>query len=250
MKHTHMSQPSSLPGKTVVTGGEITVERIPRAPDLTLSVTRITLADGERAFPLRREWMKKESAIDSEQPKQLTERDISTTPRWQRLAEVGKVAVFENTRLLPRVWLATSELVAREEDELMIIRTGKTPDGAPWNPLRTALVESSTGIRFGKQDEAPGNAEVTRNDPNRVEVKTESAAPAILVLSANHYPGWRANVDGRPVDVIRVNYNQRGVAVPAGNHLVTFVYRPKSVLIGLVISLLTLAALVVWSRLR
>ena len=80
-----------------------------------------------------------------------------------------------------------------------------------------------------------------------MEVKTESAAPAILILSANHYPGWRASVDGRSVDVIRVNYNLRGVAVPAGNHLVTFVYRPKSVLFGLLISLSTLAALLLWA---
>jgi uncharacterized membrane protein YfhO len=78
-------------------------------------------------------------------------------------------------------------------------------------------------------------------------VKTKSLAPAILVLSANHYPGWRASVDGRSVDVIRVNYNLRGVAVPAGDHLVAFVYRPKSVLVGLVISLLALAALVLWA---
>ena len=247
--HTYVSA-FALPGKTVVTGGEITVERIPSAPDLTLSVTRIALADGERAFPLRREWLKKESATNTEQPTPLTERDNSTTPRWRRLAELGKVAVFENTHVLPRAWLATGELVATEEDELSIIRTGKTPGGAPWHPLETALVESSTGVRFGKGDEPPGNAEMTRNEPNRVEVKTESAAPAILVLSANHYPGWRASVDGRPVDVIRVNYNLRGVAVPAGNHLVAFVYRPKSVLVGLVISLLALAALVFWARIR
>jgi hypothetical protein len=244
--HTYVST-FALPQKTVVTGGEITVERIPQAPDLTLSVTRLALADGERAFPLRREWVKKDSAANTDQPKPLSERDGLTTPRWRRLAEVGTVAVFENTRLLPRAWLATSELVAAEEDELSIIRTGKTPGGAAWHPLETALVESNTGIRFENGNEPPGNAEVMRNEPNRVEVKTESATPAILVLSANHYPGWRASVDGRSVDVIRVNYNLRGVAVPAGDHLVAFVYRPKSVLVGLVISLLVLAALVLWA---
>jgi hypothetical protein len=44
-----------------------------------------------------------------------------------------------------------------------------------------------------------------------------------------------------------VNYNLRGVAVPAGNHVVAFVYWPKSVLIGLLISLLALAVLVLWA---
>jgi uncharacterized membrane protein YfhO len=78
-------------------------------------------------------------------------------------------------------------------------------------------------------------------------VKTVSAAPAILVLSENHYPGWRAYVDGQSIDVMRVDYNLRGVAVPAGSHLVKFVYQPKSVLVGLAISLLTLGLLLLWA---
>jgi uncharacterized membrane protein YfhO len=82
-----------------------------------------------------------------------------------------------------------------------------------------------------------------------VDVRTESPAAAILVLSANHYPGWRAYLDGKSMGVVRVNYNQRGVVVPAGNHTVEFVYRPKSVFLGVVVSLLTLAMLIVWIRL-
>jgi uncharacterized membrane protein YfhO len=68
-----------------------------------------------------------------------------------------------------------------------------------------------------------------------------------LVLGENHYPGWRAYVDGRAVETPRVNFNLRGVALPAGEHTVEFVYRPKSVLYGLALSLLTLAALLLWS---
>jgi uncharacterized membrane protein YfhO len=131
------------------------------------------------------------------------------------------------------------------------------PNGEPWNPLEQALVEQSSGVDFKEGKRSPNEdrhedrrASVVRHEPNRVDVTTESAAPALLVLGENHYPGWRAFVDGKSVQVMRVNYNQRGVALTAGNHLVTFVYQPKSVLIGLVISLLTLAALVVWCKVR
>ena len=68
----------------------------------------------------------------------------------------------------------------------------------------------------------------------------------MLVLSENHYPGWQAEVDGRAVETRRVNYNLRGVELPAGEHTVTFVYRPKSASVGLLVSLLTLAALLLW----
>jgi uncharacterized membrane protein YfhO len=89
--------------------------------------------------------------------------------------------------------------------------------------------------------------EVTRREPNRIELKTSSSAPSILVLSENHYPGWRAYVDGRATETLRVDYALRGVVLAAGEHRVEFVYRPKSVFIGLLVSLLTLAALLLWS---
>jgi hypothetical protein len=243
--HTYVAN-FAFPRKIVVTRGEITVERLAGAPDIALSVTRMTLADGERSFPLRRDWVKKETTTDEHSRTASSDSAMPSGQRWRRLTEVGKVTVFENTRMLPRAWLATGELVATEEEELSTIRTGKLPGGAAWRPLETALVEASTGIRFEKGDGPSGIAEVTRNEPNRVDVKTESAAPAILILSANHYPGWRAYVDGKSVDVMRVNYNLRGVVVPAGDHLVEFVYRPKSVVVGLVISLLMLGLLLFW----
>jgi uncharacterized membrane protein YfhO len=67
------------------------------------------------------------------------------------------------------------------------------------------------------------------------------------VLSENHYPGWRAYIDGRLVETLRVDYNLRGVALPAGEHTVEFVFRPKSVFIGLGLSLVTLMGMIVWA---
>ncbi|MFN2514348.1 MAG: hypothetical protein ABR568_23420, partial [Pyrinomonadaceae bacterium] len=77
---------------------------------------------------------------------------------------VEKVALFENTRLLPRVWLASGELVETEEEILSTIRTGKTSTGAPWNPREQALVESTAGIVVGKEGEPvpDRHAEITR----------------------------------------------------------------------------------------
>jgi hypothetical protein len=245
--HTYVAS-FSLPRKTLLASGELTVARLPRAPDLTLGVFQLALANDHDAYPLRRNWLKKESIADA--PSAESDRVTSLTTRWRRLADVGKVTVFENRRVLPRAWLATGELVVSPSQELEIIRQGMTPGGGRWDPLAQALVENSSGIAFAPSEKGRGNAAVTKLEPNRIEVKTESANPALLVLSANHYPGWRAYVDGESAAVLRVNYNQRGVAVSAGSHLVTFVYRPKSVLIGLVISLLTLAALIWWSRMK
>ena len=55
-------------------------------------------------------------------------------------------------------------------------------------------------------------------DQTMCSVRTKSVAPAILVLSENHYPGWKAYVDNRPVETLRVDYNLRGVVLTAGEH--------------------------------
>jgi uncharacterized membrane protein YfhO len=47
-------------------------------------------------------------------------------------------------------------------------------------------------------------------------------------------------VDGVETPIYRANYLFRGVVVPAGQHTVTFEYRPRSVVLGAAISALTL----------
>ena len=90
---------------------------------------------------------------------------------------------------------------------------------------------------------SPGQAQIVGYEPNRIEIRTAADGPAVLVLGENHYPGWRTYVDGRAVDTIRVDYNLRGAAVPAGEHLVEFSFQPKSLMIGAVISLLAIVVL-------
>jgi hypothetical protein len=243
--HTYVAQ-FSFPETVRVAGGEIEVAAIKGAPQLTLDVKRVSLLKDGAAEPLRGEWVEKLPAREGEVASASASDSVSLgSGRWQLATETDYLQIYENTRALPRAWLAIEERVVSEPGELEIIRTGKLLEGKPWDPLQTVLVEAPTLSVFGASM-IRGSAEVTRHEPNRVEVKTYSVAPSILVLSENHYPGWRAYVDGKSVEVIRANYNQRAVAVPAGNHLVEFVYRPKSVMLGLVISLLTLATLMLW----
>jgi hypothetical protein len=242
--HTYVCK-FSFPETVRVVGGEIEVARINGMPNLTLDVKRVSLLKDGNAEPLRGEWVDKLPAVESKDESTAEGASSVGGGRWQLAAESSYLQIYENTRALPRAWLAIEERAMTEEQELSVIRTGKFPGGQLWDPLQTVLVEAPTLSVFGASM-IRGTAEVTRQEPNRIEVQTKSISPAILVLSENHYPGWRAYVDGKSVEVMRVDYNLRGVAVPAGSHLVKFVYRPKSVLVGLIISLLTLAALLVW----
>ncbi|HET9786250.1 MAG TPA: YfhO family protein, partial [Pyrinomonadaceae bacterium] len=239
--HTYLAM-LSLPEKSTITSGQIEVEPSPLWPDLLLSVFRVSLSDSSdgKAFPLQREWIAEGPASDA---KSATAQP--TDSRWRLVTRTSQVDIYENGRALPRAWLVTSAMALPEQAILDVIRTGKLPDGRHWDPQRMGLIETEVGLNSSEGSSSPA-ANITKHEPNRIEVKTASMSPVILVVSENHYPGWRSYVDGQPVETLRINYNQRGVLVPAGEHTIEMVYRPKSLLLGLVVSLLTAALLGFW----
>jgi len=235
-----------LPAPAVIVDGEITLIPVDEAPRLSLNVGRMSLINGEAARAIQEEWI----ALTTSQPQPAAANVDAAGPRWKRVVDAGPVAIFENLRALPRVWLVNSERVASGPQQLEIIRTGKTSAETKWQPLDEVLAEGPTGVVFPNEKSPPGRAEITGLTPNRIQVATDSFTPSLLVLADNYYPGWRAEVDGRPARIIRVNYNQRGVALSAGKHFVMFSYQPASVLIGLLVSGLTLMILLVWMNSR
>ena len=53
-------------------------------------------------------------------------------------------------------------------------------------------------------------------------------------------PGWRRAVNGERAEVLRANYNQRAVRVPAGRSHVDLEYRPRGLELGAAITVVTL----------
>jgi len=242
--HTYVSS-FTLPEKATIESGEIVLEQQTKGPNLLLSVFRVSLvnASEEKSYPLSRDLIQVENtSAQTEGAQPLEEKN----DRWRLLAQARYVNIYENARVLPRAWLASEVRVLDEGAILQVIRTGILPDGSKWDPLQTALVEAelSNPLATSTQD---GHVEITRYEPNQVNLQTHSSGNSILVLSENDYPGWRVYVDGQPAGVLRVNYGLRGVVIPTGEHQVGFVYRPWSVMGGLLLSLLTATALIVLS---
>lgn len=89
------------------------------------------------------------------------------------------------------------------------------------------------------------SARIVRETSTRVEIECETPGRAVLVLTDMFYPGWAARVDGRPARIYRANGLFRAVTVDSGHHRVVFRYRPGSLHIGAMLSLLSLVGLIV-----
>jgi hypothetical protein len=80
---------------------------------------------------------------------------------------------------------------------------------------------------------------------NAVTIRAVSPADGWLILSDTFYPGWRASIDGQPLEIQVATQAFRAVKFPAGEHLVEFKYEPGSIEIGAGLSIASLLILVV-----
>jgi uncharacterized membrane protein YfhO len=84
-------------------------------------------------------------------------------------------------------------------------------------------------------------ATVEDGGPNVVRVTATADQPSYLVLSAFYQRGWTAQVDGQPARVFIANALFRAVAIEPGTHTVEFRFEPQSLLIGGLVSAISLA---------
>ncbi|HSR81419.1 MAG TPA: YfhO family protein, partial [Hyphomicrobiaceae bacterium] len=73
-----------------------------------------------------------------------------------------------------------------------------------------------------------GHAQIVSWHPNRMEVEVDNKQPGILIVHEAYYPGWVAQIDGRPAPILRTNVLFRGVEVGEGRHRITFRFEPFS----------------------
>lgn len=88
-------------------------------------------------------------------------------------------------------------------------------------------------------------ATIDRYTAHHVAITARTPAPGILILSDVFYPGWQVTVDGQQAVLLQVNHALRGVYLPAGDHSVTFDFKPVVFYVGLGVTLLTVLAVLV-----
>jgi hypothetical protein len=177
--------------------------------------------------------------------------DDKPLPNLQPTYDGPDARVYRNPSALPRAFLVERQQVVNGGDAAREAVTA-----ADFPAREVAVTERRVdGIRSRSTGSATGRARITDYERERVAVKTNSAQPALLVLTDSWFPGWKAKVDGARAPVERVDYVIRGVKVPAGTHEVEFTYEPASWRAGWILSLLALLAIacastIGWRRYR
>ncbi len=139
---------------------------------------------------------------------------LGAAPRWSRVGP----GLWENAHALPRAFVVNEFEVYPDRATLLLALPGLEP------ALSVALEEAPRFTAPGRPVQASG-VEVVRYAPGDVEIVARLIRPGLLVLTDTSYPGWRAEIDGQRVRLLRANYVFRAVALGSGEHHVVFRYR-------------------------
>ena len=102
---------------------------------------------------------------------------------------------------------------------------------------RVAVVDTPIDLPDG----TPGETSLLADRPGYLRLDVQCPTRQLLVISERFAAGWRAVVDGEPRPVLRVNGDYLGCIVGPGQQIVELEFRPASLRLGRLVSLLGLA---------
>ncbi|HWE48996.1 MAG TPA: YfhO family protein [Bryobacteraceae bacterium] len=149
--------------------------------------------------------------------------------------------VYENQRSFPRAWLVHKAIVVTAKDGVY-----SRLDDPAVNLHNTALLDAPLPPDLARSlDGTDGTGETVRfrsYEPDHISIDVTSEKSGLLVLSEMFYPGWHATVNGKPVQIYRVDGALRGVAAPQGTDRIELNYAPFNIFAGIAITALTFLA--------
>jgi Protein of unknown function (DUF6044) len=157
----------------------------------------------------------------------------------------GDVTVYENPAAFPRVFVVHSARLFDSRAALLAALGTATADDLRASVYLAAPDAAGLTLPGGPPDPAD-LATIVTDTPDRVRVTTRGERPGALVLADTFAAGWNADIDGTPATIVPAYDALRAVAIPAGEHTVTFSYRPAPTLVGVALAAVTAVLLAVW----
>lgn len=105
-------------------------------------------------------------------------------------------------------------------------------------PRQTVILNAADQAVLPAGLEASGSVMVTDFAPERIGMQLEDIAdPVVLSLALPHYPGWKAQIDGVAVPILRAYGALSALSVPAGAHAIVLRYDPWTFKLGAIVSI-------------
>ncbi|HXT21434.1 MAG TPA: hypothetical protein VN923_11835, partial [Thermoanaerobaculia bacterium] len=150
--------------------------------------------------------------------------------------------IYEHPRPLPRFFLPPSAVVQNGGDWGRWVRRQR--DFA----ARALVATGPGGSPAARWRARRGRAAfaATQHEATRWSAELQASEPRLLTGAVYQDGGWRLLVDGRPHETVAVNGPLLGAWLPAGEHRLDLLYRPRRFVAGCLLAALGLAAGLAW----
>lgn len=141
-----------------------------------------------------------------------------------RVYNMGGVSIYYNSNALPRAFPVHEYAVVVDPDSAVAYVASPQFD-----PTKIVLLDEEplfepSRLTFDKVEEC----EIIEYQPGYVKLAVLLKAPAFVVLADSYYPAWKAYINGDPTKIYRAYSALRAIGVPAGEHVIEFVYKSST----------------------
>lgn len=190
-------------------------------------------------------WSNRVDRLDSPMLSMMNTR-YAIIPPWMALPSWWTVrstfpayAIAENTRVIPRVFVPRAiKTDIGALDSLRDIGTIK-------DFQEQSVVEDR--IAAGFRPNGPGTVTMNADHLGRLRLHVRMQRAGWVIVANTFWRGWHARSEGRRVKIHFANHAFIAVFVPAGEHEVRLVYRPRTFVIGRRISGLTALLVLIYA---
>ena len=231
--------PYHAPGQDVIAELDFPADSLPeRLADRRLQSVQFQLLRGDVSLFLRGMAVYDRASAAHATP-------IVTRDPWRRIHS-GDVKVYRNDGVFPRAFS-----VERIEQKGSLDEALAFMQSDAFDPRRIAVLDTAPSIPTSL---SPALVDVLEHAPGRVRLRYRAEEDAFLVIADAWHPGWRAVLDpgerAQELSLVPADLFLRGVSVPAGEHILLLTFEPRSLKLGMFITLMALVGLValMWYR--
>lgn len=146
---------------------------------------------------------------------------------------------IERSKMLNRAILLTDEQVQKYGKMLSSLSEYYEK---PQNNVSTSYFEIKKEIKRRGETSATS----FKTGKNSFKATVERDKPNLVFFSVPYDEGWSATVNGKPVEVEKVNVGFMAVAVPAGQSEIVFTYKTPGLSLGITVSAVALVVLAIY----
>ncbi len=171
----------------------------------------------------------------------ITNQPITEDKPARHLREVyrDEVVIYENPDYMPRAFVVNGVRTAPTREDALARMSG-----GDFDPKTVVVLETDEPLDSLPQGTSFVPASVSRYTANQVTVDVADGQAGYLVLTDNHFAGWKAFVNGQETRLYRADGTFRAVPLTKGPHQVVFKYFPDSFSIGMLGSFLAVFCIV------